>query len=110
MCGLRHTAGAVNAVAFSSDSTKVATASSDSFIRIWSSTGDFQTKLSGHSGPVNAVAFSPDGLQLASASDDKSCRIWNTSNGKCIININGHTAWVNAVAWSEYCAASRMAG
>jgi hypothetical protein len=72
--------GAVAAVAFSPDGTRLATGS-DRFARVWDMrTGQPQLQVT-HDSAVLAVAFSLDGTRLVSASG-KSARIWDASTGK----------------------------
>ena len=66
----------MNAVAFSPDGQKLATASSDSSARLWDVGTGKQLQRLEHDRSVNAVAFSPDGQKLATASDDKTACIW----------------------------------
>ena len=71
-----HT-GPVNAVAFSPDSTTLATTSDDRTARLWDAhTGHPTATLTGHTGNVNAVAFSPNGTTLATTSNDGTARLW----------------------------------
>jgi len=51
-------------------------------------------------GAVRSVAFSPDGRRVASASDDKMVRIWDSTTGKEIFLLRGHTDSVWSVAFS----------
>ncbi|RWX51380.1 WD40 repeat, partial [Candidatus Electrothrix marina] len=51
-------------------------------------------------GAVRSVAFSPDGRRIASASDDKMVRIWDSTTGKEIFLLQGHTDSVWSVAFS----------
>jgi WD40 repeat protein len=71
-------------VAFSHDSTLLASASGDKTVKIWdASTGSLQQTLEGHSDTVRSVAFSHDSTLLASASFDKTVKIWDASTGSC---------------------------
>jgi WD40 repeat protein len=61
----------VRSVAFSPDSTRLASGSADNTVKIWdASSGACLQTLEGHSNFVYSVAFSPDSTRLASGSDD----------------------------------------
>lgn len=67
----------VEAVSFSPDGLRIATASSDATARVWdSATGRPILVINGHSGTVFSVSFSPDGRRVATASHDKTARVW----------------------------------
>ena len=75
----------VLSVAFSPDSTRLASASRDKTVKIWdASSGDCVQTLKGHSDSVMSVAFSPDSTRLASASGDNTVKIWDASSGECL--------------------------
>jgi WD40 repeat protein len=75
----------VNSVAFSHDSTRIASASGDETVKIWdASSGDCLQTLKGHSNSVKSVAFSHDSTRIASASDDETVKIWDASSGDCL--------------------------
>jgi WD40 repeat protein/DNA-binding SARP family transcriptional activator len=64
-------------LAFSSDGSRLATASHDGTVRIWDpSSGEQLLILHGHDATVSSVAFSPDGSRLASVGVDGTVRIW----------------------------------
>ncbi len=50
--------------------------------------------------PVGDVAFSPDGQWLAAGSDDNEIRLWRTADYEFLKTLEGHTHYVNGVAFS----------
>jgi WD40 repeat protein len=92
----RHSRG-VSSVAFSHDSTKLASASYDRTVKIWDahSCACLQT-LEGHSGKVSSVAFSHDSTRLASASDDRTVKIWDAYSGACLQTLEGYSREVSS--------------
>ncbi len=96
-----HTQG-VNAVAFSPNSTKLASGSYDRTVKVWDvSTGKTITTLEGHTSWINSVAFSPDGTKLASGSYDRTVKVWDVATRTNIVTFEGHTDAVNSVAFSS---------
>ncbi len=107
---LRHRK-AVNAVAFSPDGHRLATASDDKNTRIWDATNGKECLSVAHKGarssargrppdaPIRAVAFSPDGRWLATASDDHTAQIWDTGDGQQLTTFP-HDSAVVGVAFS----------
>ena len=76
-----HT-GVVDSAAYSSDGTRIATASTDKTARIWDARTGTQLKvLSNHDGHVESVAYSPDGTRIVTGSEDKTARIWDARTG-----------------------------
>lgn len=66
---------AINTVAFSPDSNRLAYGAADGKIYLWSVTAQLPVStISVHSGGVLALAFSPDGNCLASGSNDQTVR------------------------------------
>jgi hypothetical protein len=95
-----HTAK-VNAVAWSADCARLASASADQTVRVWdSATGQTISTLTGHTGDVYAVAWSPDGAHVATVGADRTVRVWDPVTGRAISILTGHIGDVYAVTWS----------
>jgi len=64
-------------VAWSADSTRIASGSDDKTVRVWDvSSGREVARLEGHGGYVYSVAWSADSTRIASGSDDNTVRVW----------------------------------
>jgi serine/threonine protein kinase len=95
-----HTA-AVTSVAWSPDSSRLASAGADKTVRVWDlSSGTALLTYQGHADQVTSVAWSPDGTRLASASDDSTVRMWDAGSDSALLTYQGHIGSVLSVAWS----------
>lgn len=91
----------VNALTFSADSTRLASASWKVIISDTASAEEIQS-FSGHSMKefVNHVAFSPDGSKVATASSDTTSKLYDVKTGKELYALEAHKQSVNCVAFS----------
>ncbi|HEY5006325.1 MAG TPA: hypothetical protein VII61_24400, partial [Ktedonobacteraceae bacterium] len=75
----------VRSVAFSADSTLLASGSEDMAIYIWDvRNGQHLKTLQGHSGLIYAVTFHPHEMVVASGSYDGTVRVWDIESGNCM--------------------------
>ena len=81
---------------------RVASASYDSQIHVYSFPGDkiHVTKLKEHSDAVYGLAFNPDGTLLASVSADRAMKVFDVEKGKLLYTLGDATDWLYTVAWS----------
>jgi WD40 repeat protein len=87
----------VSSVAFSHDSTRLASASWDRTIKtLDASSGACLQTLEGHSSTVLSVAFSRDSTWSASASWDSTVKIWDASSGACLQTLESHGSAVDS--------------
>ena len=115
--------GNVNSLAFSPDSTYLASGSDDWTLKVWELSGAspaLTLRLHGtgvgHNGPVLSLAFSPDGTKIVSGGGDGLIKVWQAAllaagslatGGGGSSGTFGHEGDVFTVAWSAD--ASRIA-
>lgn len=100
---LNADAGAMRAVAYSSDGALIAAGSEDGSIILWDARTNRPTgiTLAGHSRRINSLAFSPNRHTLASGSGDGTIRLWNADSGEPLgAAMSGHNKSVWSVAFS----------
>ncbi len=91
----------IHSATFSSDGTRIVTASADKTARVWhAATGQELILLRGHETDVKSAAFSPDGMRVVTASYDKTARVWDAATGQEIGVLRGHERGVNSAAFS----------
>ena len=100
--GFRASDQVLTSVAFSSDGTRIVTASSDGIVRLWDANTAMEVAvLRGHEGPVWSAAFSSDGTWILTAANDETARVWDVRTGKEIVVLRGHEGAVWSAAFSS---------
>jgi WD40 repeat protein len=90
------------AIAFSPDSTQLASGGFDRIIRLWDcNNGKMLLRLLGHAGAVSSIEIAPCGKRLFSASHDMTVRIWSLPDGESLSVLRGHTCPVASVKYSS---------
>jgi WD40 repeat protein/outer membrane protein OmpA-like peptidoglycan-associated protein len=77
--------------AFSTDESRVITASMDKTARVWDiKTGKQLVRLTGHTATVWSAQFSPDGTRAITAGADGTLRLWDAETGKqlAVLDLN----------------------
>ncbi|KAG8730401.1 hypothetical protein FRC11_006765, partial [Ceratobasidium sp. 423] len=92
----------VTAVAYSSDSMRVAYGCRDGSICVWDTYYGTRVdgRFKGHDKLVSSLAFSPNGARLISSSRDCTIRIWNAETGVALDCFRDDTQAVNSVTFS----------
>lgn len=95
---MRH-GDVVNAVVYSPDGNRLATASKDATVKVWDLGNGREIKTyRGSKDPVRALAWSKDGKWIASTAGNE-IHIWDPDTGKLKTSLKGHEKPVSAVAF-----------
>lgn len=90
-------------VAFSPDGKRLAVVNDGMYpVKIWdAATGEvFFSGNPGHTVPPNDFAFSPYGKLAVTAGDDQKAKVWDTTTGRVLYTLSGHTESIISAAFS----------
>ncbi|WP_204139983.1 AAA-like domain-containing protein [Halomicronema sp. CCY15110] len=91
--------GEVRAVAYSPQGDRIASASLDGTVILWTTDGTRLQTLSSNDGGVRAIAFSPDGQVLAAGSPG-TIRLWDVPTGEPLMAIPAHQGLITTLGFS----------
>ena len=95
---------AANALTFSQDGKRLATAMNE--MKIWDvSSGEELAAATGFTAIVRGIEFSPDGSRIATGSQDGTTAIWDSETGNHLFGLAGHNGAINDVSFSPRCVA-----
>lgn len=98
-CTLAKHFGAISAVTWSADGSKIATASHDEEIKIWNAhDGTVLRTIQGHTSRITALAWSRDETLLASGSH--RVRVNRANSGEWLHTLPDPTGPINSLSWS----------
>ncbi|EJC98713.1 WD40 repeat-like protein [Fomitiporia mediterranea MF3/22] len=86
---------------WSSDGNLLATGSFDSFVRIWTVSGEPYMSHPQHQGPIFATKFSNSGRWLLSGSLDGTACVWNVAEKKLHMQFRCHDECCLDVTWLD---------
>jgi WD40 repeat protein len=87
---LRGHTGLVQAVQYSPDGSRLATASRDGTARVWdAATGELQLTLRGHLSGVRNIGFAGGGRWVVTAGEDQAVKFWDAATGGELNRIAG---------------------
>jgi len=91
--------GLINAIAWSPDNSKIATASFDGTVKVWKADdGSLLQTYRGHTKGVYDVTWSPDNNRIASCSE-RSVHVWVALTGERKLTYGGHSDNILSVSW-----------
>jgi WD40 repeat protein len=96
---LQIESGAVYAVDWSPDGTRIAIGTSAVVGLIDASTGSVQAYLEGDAGEIQAVVWSPDGTRIASADIWGDVQVWDPVAQTQLLSLSGHNDRVGSLSW-----------
>jgi WD40 repeat protein/serine/threonine protein kinase len=92
---------AIYDLAWSPDSTRIATSSeSDFYVNVWDVAS--QQKVLGplrHSHGITSIAWEPNGQRIASGGFDQALKLWDATTGREIVTLRGHDDTITSIAW-----------
>jgi WD40 repeat protein/tRNA A-37 threonylcarbamoyl transferase component Bud32 len=89
---LRSHDDAITRIVYSPDGARIATASKDRTVKIWTATFELDVQqLTGHLGEVFAVLYTPDGKRLASGGADGTIWIREADTGQPLLRLRAHS-------------------
>ena len=95
--------GAINMFGFSPNSTHLAVASQDGFLRVY----DFHKqelygRMRSYFGALLCMCWSPDGRYTVTGGEDDLITVWSFEHRKVVARGEGHKSYIGAIAFDSY--------
>ena len=95
--------GPISSIAFSPDTTHLAVASQDGFLRIYNFIDlELYARMRSYFGGFLCVCWSPDGKFVGTGGEDDLVSIWSFAEKKVVSRGEGHKSYINAVAFDPF--------
>ena len=94
-----HTYG-VSAVAWSPDSTQIASGSSDTTVKVWDAMVGNQKWTYNPRTFIRTIAWSLDGKRLAFGGNNRKVHIWDMVQQREMLQYTGHSDVITSLSWS----------
>ena len=93
---------AINDIAYTPDSSAIATALRNGEIKLWdATTGSHIRTIKAHSAEVSAIAFSSDGNIIGSASYDGTLKLWDAQFGEFLRSMETNHTISNSISFAK---------
>lgn len=93
--------GWIRSLNFSSDSSRIVSASEDATARTWEVLSGREIHVfKAHDGAVNDARFDTSGRRIVTAGRDRTLRVWDATSAAAILTLTGHSNSINAACFS----------
>ena len=92
---------AITALDWNSDGVRLASASSDQYVKLWNIQSKKMEWSAGLKAPVSDVKWNPISNELATASTDGLIQVWDAETASVLNQLRGHQGPVNSISWRQ---------
>lgn len=89
----------ISSIAYNPSGNLIAYSTISGTIKIFNIPTQTEISLFSREGAVNSITFDPREMMLASGDEDHTVKLWDTTSGKLLRTLEGHTSSVKAVVF-----------